>query len=315
MSAVLFLLIGSGLAFANVESDPLVIELGDTAVTRSELNDRFEVALRMLARQQGISLSEQNPTVIERLRVQYLDKHATELVMLQEAARRDVAVSPSDVNDEVAKILGAADAKEDLVDALRDSGIDGEELLRKIIQDEKTIQRLTEQLLQEIVIPPGDVVTLHHDIKHSLITPEEVCVRHIQSATVEAAQEVLAQLEQQTDFAELAAERSADQASAETGGDLGCFQKGHEEAGSAFRNAAFAAKKGSIVGPVKSEFGYHVIQVYEHKPSHETTLNEAFDEIERELKHEQLPERITALISESGIKTYPENFAATNAGE
>lgn len=314
MPAFLFLLIACELAFANAVSDPVVIELGDTAVTRSELNDRFQVAVRMLARQQGISLAEQDPAVIERLRVQYLDKHATELVMLQEAARRGIAVAPSGVDDHVAEILGAAGEKEVFVDAFRESGIDGEKLLRQIVQDEKMVQSLTEQILQEIVIPPGDVVTLHHDIKHTLMTPEEVCFRHIQSASAEAAEEILVALEHGADFAKLATDRSTDETSAGTGGDLGCFQKGHSAANSEFEKAAFAAKKGSVVGPVQSEFGYHVIKVYERKASHELTLNEAYDDIERELKHEQLPRRINALISESGIKLYPENFVASDTG-
>lgn len=299
----LVLLPGDGPTFAN--SDPIVIELGEIFVTREQLNDRFQVALHMLARQQGISLAEQDSSVIERLRVQFLDKHATELVMLQEAARRDIAVSPQDVDETVAQVLGSPEAKEAFAD---------EKLLRQIVHDEITIQSLTAQILQDIVIPPGDVVTLHHDIKHTLITPEEVCFRHIQSASAEAAKEVLVELENDADFAKLASKRSTDETSAGNGGDLGCFQKGHMESKSEFEKVAFAARKGSIVGPVKSESGYHVINVYAYKPLHELTLNEAYDEIERELKQEQLPNHVNALISESGIKTYPENFVASDAG-
>ena len=298
VSTCLALLLSAGLALAN--DDSIVIELRDHVVTCGELNDRFQVAVRVLAMQQGVSLADQNPSVIERLRVQYLDKHATELVMLWEADRRDVAASPEEVD-------GA-------LDALRTSGIEGEILLRKIVQDEQTVQLMTELLLQEIAIPPGDVVTLHHDIKHTLITPEEVCVRHIQSASAEAAEEILAELERDADFAKLASERSEDEASAGKGGDLGCFQEGHVPAKSEFEKAAFEAGKVGVVGPIESEFGYHVIDVYEYKPPHELTLNEAFDDIERELKQEQLPRRVNTLISESGIKTYPENFAASDAG-
>jgi parvulin-like peptidyl-prolyl isomerase len=315
MPVFLVLLLGPGLTVANDENDPAVIELGELAVTRKELNDRFEVAVRILAGQQGISLSEQSPAVIERLRVQYLDKRATELVMLQEAARREIAVATEDVGASVSEFLRTVGGGDILFEELREAGIDGEKLLRRIVRDEKVVQMLTEQLLQEIVIPPGDVVTLHHDIKHTLITPEEVCVRHIQTASAETAQQILAELEHSPDFARLATERSTDAESAGDGGDLGCFEKGDEEAASEFRKAVFAAEKDSIAGPVRSGFGYHVIQVYERKPSHETTLNEAYDDIERELKHEQLPKRINTLISESGIKTYPEDFVASDAGD
>lgn len=299
VSATLISLFGTGPTFAN--SDPVVIELGELAVTRGELNDRFQVAVRVLAAKQGISLADQDPAVIERLRVQYLDKHASELVMLAEAARREISASPDEVNAGV--------------DALRTSGIDGENLLRQIVKDEQTIQQVTEQILQEIAIPPGDVVTLHHDIKHTLITPEEVCLRHIQTETADAAAEILAALDENIDFAALAVARSMDKETAGTGGDLGCFSKGPGEvAKSQFEKVAFAARKTGTIGPIESGFGYHVISVYKYKAAHELTLNEAYADVERELKHEQLPNRINTLISESGIKLYPENFTASEAG-
>lgn len=313
ITACLALPTGAGPALAS--DDPAVIELGDTTVTRSELNDRFAVAVRWLAAQQGVSIAEQSPGVIERLRVQYLDKHATELVLLQEAARREISVLPAEVDDAVAEALATEAARAELVDSLRPSGIDGEKLLRRIVRDEQTVKLMTEQLLQEIVIPPGDVVTLHHDIKHTLITPEEVCIRHIQAASAEAAQEVMAELDAGADFEKLASERSTDTDTAGAGGELGCFHKGPTEtAKSAFEKAAFAARRVGIVGPVESEFGYHVISVYRYKAPHELTLNEAYADVERELKHDRLPMRIDALITESGVRTYPENFVASDVG-
>jgi foldase protein PrsA len=303
----------AGPAYAN--NDPAVIEFNGTTVTRSELDARFQVAVRMLARQQGVSIADQSPTVIERLRVQYLDKHASELVLLREAARRDVAASPADVDEAMAKMLATADARAELVDSLRDSGIDGEELLRQIVRDEQTIKLVTQRILDEIVVPPGDVVTLHHDIRDTLIEPEEVCIRHIQSDDSESARRVLAELENGADFEHLASARSTDKETAARGGDLGCFHKGPtDSAKTEFEKAAFAARKTGIIGPVESEFGYHVIHVYKYKAPHQLTLNEAYDDVERELKHEQLPNRINALITESGIKTYPENLSAPDIG-
>lgn len=58
-------------------------------------------------------------------------------------------------------------------------------------------------------------------------------------------------------FAQLAKENSTDLSNKETGGDLGYFAK--EAMVPAFAEAAFAAKNGQIVGPVETEFGYHVI--------------------------------------------------------
>jgi len=308
------LLVYPGMIYADGESDPVVIELGETAVTRGELNDRFQVALALLARQQGISLAEQNPGVVERLRQQYLEKHASELVLLKEAARRNVTVESAEVDAALAEILGEGGENE-FVRPITARGVDAERLLLQIVRDDLTIQRLTEAMLAEIVVPAGDVFTLHHDIKEELATPATVCVRHIQSDTAESARAVRARLDEGADFVTLAAERSTDKASADSGGDLGCFEKGRSIVRSEFEEAAFAARTGDTVGPVKSERGYHVIYVYKHTPYHLPTLNEAYAELEQELRHEQLPKRINALMSDSGIRTYPQNFVAAAADD
>jgi peptidyl-prolyl cis-trans isomerase D len=65
------------------------------------------------------------------------------------------------------------------------------------------------------------------------------------------------------DFAEAAKEYSDDNTTASKGGDLGFFKKG--EMAPEFEAAAFALKPGQISEPVRTEFGYHIIQVEERK--------------------------------------------------
>jgi parvulin-like peptidyl-prolyl isomerase len=65
------------------------------------------------------------------------------------------------------------------------------------------------------------------------------------------------------DFAKLAAKYSKDTGSGANGGDLGWFGKGAMVA--EFETAAFSQKVGEIGKPVKSQFGYHIIQVLGHE--------------------------------------------------
>ena len=83
-------------------------------------------------------------------------------------------------------------------------------------------------------------------------------------------------------FADVAKKESQDPGSAPQGGDLGFFQRGRMV--KAFEDAAYAAKKGEIIGPVASDFGYHVIQVTDVKPAQVKSLAEATPEIEASLK-------------------------------
>ncbi len=65
------------------------------------------------------------------------------------------------------------------------------------------------------------------------------------------------------DFAALAREHSEDKGSATNGGDLGFFGKGRMV--KPFEEAAYGAKVGSIVGPIESQFGFHIIKVTDKK--------------------------------------------------
>lgn len=87
---------------------------------------------------------------------------------------------------------------------------------------------------------------------------EEVRARHILVETEDKAKELLAKLKAGGDFAALAKAESKDPGSAD-GGDLGYFTEG--EMVPEFAAAAFKAEKGALVGPVKTQFGWHVIKV------------------------------------------------------
>ncbi len=79
------------------------------------------------------------------------------------------------------------------------------------------------------------------------------------------------------DFAELAGVHSEDPGSKDNGGDLGWFGKGRMVP--EFEKAVFGAKPGDLIGPVKSQFGYHVIKVVGVRPERVPSLDEIKDEV------------------------------------
>ncbi len=97
------------------------------------------------------------------------------------------------------------------------------------------------------------------------------------------AEDLKKKIQAGTSFEELAKTESDDKGSASRGGDLGPFSRGQmvEE----FEKAAFDAKPGDVVGPVRTQFGYHLIKV----DSHETT---PFDKVKEALQKRERQRRL-----------------------
>ena len=111
-------------------------------------------------------------------------------------------------------------------------------------------QLLRQKLLEEIT----------QDTPH---TEEQVWARHILVQTEVEANAAYQLLTSGVDFATVAKRYSKDTGSGANGGDLGWFGKGAMVA--EFETAAFSQKVGEIGKPVKSQFGYHIIQVLGHE--------------------------------------------------
>ncbi len=117
------------------------------------------------------------------------------------------------------------------------------------------------------------------DIPH---TQEQVWARHILVKDETEALAVIEELKNGQDFGAVAAKRSTDTGSAAKGGDLGWFGRGAMVA--PFEEAAFSLKVGEISQPIKSDFGYHIIQVIAHEDrpldasAYKTATDKAFQD-------------------------------------
>ena len=103
----------------------------------------------------------------------------------------------------------------------------------------------------------NDVNDFYEFVKDSQFV--DFCVRHILVAAEADATTVVNQLSNGADFAQLASTWSTDTENKSKGGDLGCVTKGQMV--EPFEEAVLEAKTGDTIGPIKTDFGYHVIRV------------------------------------------------------
>jgi peptidyl-prolyl cis-trans isomerase C len=88
--------------------------------------------------------------------------------------------------------------------------------------------------------------------------PNQVKASHILVQSINLANDLLVRISGGESFAALASEHS-ECPSGKNGGDLGFFRRGQMV--KPFEDAAFSANKGQVVGPIKTQFGYHLIKV------------------------------------------------------
>ena len=182
--------------------------------------------------------------------------------------------------------------------------VGGQKKLDKLLKQQSVTQaqledQLKAQMLQDAVQQKvyAGIKVSQADIEKYFNTPanksqfnvaESVDARHILVKTKAEADKVRALLEadnSDANWKKVAKEYSTDTGSKNNGGSLGNFPKGRMV--KPFEDAAFALKVNEISQPVKSQFGYHVIEVTKKTPGSKQTLEQAKATIEQQLKYQK----------------------------
>lgn len=271
-SALLLLALWAGSAAA-AELTRVVAVVNNEPITSTELQQYMMRAKRQVAKQ-GVQIPE------DELRQQVLEQMILEKLQLQVAKRMGITVDDTAIDRAIEDIARRNNMTLDaLKQALAADGITFEQF-REQIRREMTIARLRDREME------GRVTVSDAEVDHFLANNPDVMrrieaeagnvtqthVRHIlartnQTTNDEAAKAKLLALRERivngVDFAELA-KANSDDGSAFKGGDLGWINPG--DTVPQFEEAMNRLAPGEISQPVKTPFGWHLIQVLERRP-------------------------------------------------
>lgn len=255
--------------------DRVVAVVGDTAITRSEVQEQV---FRM--RQQGMQLP-QDPLARDSVLRSVVDQLVEEAMLLEQAKRMGVSVPEQQVeqlaNDRFSRYRSQFGSDEELRKAVESTGqnmFQFRQSIRSQAWADLTLNRLRQRLIDQSRLPPATVS--EQEIRDYFEQnaagqrrPGNVSVDRVMvsprpdSAAADSAralaEKALKEIESGTAFAVAARRYSDDTGTREDGGDLGWVRR--SDLVPSFADAAWAAPPGRPVGPVESRLGYHVVRV------------------------------------------------------
>lgn len=146
-----------------------------------------------------------------------------------------------------------------------------------------------------------EAIKAAYDAKFANAAPgTEYHAAHILVDSEEKANELKAQLDGGAVFADLAKANSIDTGSGANGGDLGWFGVGTMV--KPFEDAVVAAPVGTVIGPIKTDFGYHLILVSETRAAANPTLDDVRDELTQELQQKAVEAKVKEVTDAAKIE-------------
>lgn len=250
--------------------DQIICIVGDKAILASDVEDQFQ----QMQQQRNMKLPEE-------ARCEILDQNIMSEIMVAQAKLDSMKVGEDEIEQElnarIDQILGYMNGDAKQFEQYYGMGIpEVKEKFREDLTNQKLGQQMQRKIMESVTVTPSEVKDFFGRIPQDSLPyfnaeveiAQVVLKPKVSEAANKAAYEQLAQLRKQlleksADFASLAQKYSADKGSAKAGGDLGWVKRGQFVA--EFEAAAFKLNRNEYSSIVKSQFGYHLIQLLERR--------------------------------------------------
>lgn len=220
-----------------------------------------------------------------------LDALIDEKIVDLEIKKEKITVSDDEIDQEIDNFKEEAGGEEAFNAALENNDISEDDFKKDVVQY-LSIRKLMEPLVE---VTDEEVEGYFEENKETFDEQEQVDARHILVEDEDLANDLYKQLKDGADFAELAQEHSTD-GSAASGGDLGFFSRGQMVP--EFEEKAFSLEVGEISEPVKSEFGYHIIETLDKQEEKAAALEDHAEGIKENLFESKMQTEYVAWLEE-----------------
>jgi foldase protein PrsA len=231
-------------------------------------------------------LKEQCKAEYDSLKEQVMQFLISAEWILQEAEERDIEVSDAEVRKSFEDQKKETFEKEaDYQEFLESSGQTEQDLLFRVRLD-----LISNEIRQQVLegtdkISDEDIKEYYEKNKQRFAQPERRDAAVVVTRTKAQADEARRRLASGESFSAVAKDLSIDETTKDQGGKLAGVAKGQQE--EEFDKALFAAKRGELSGPVKTQFGWYVFKVTKITPADQQTLEEAKETIRSLIRAER----------------------------
>ena len=276
----------------------------------------------------------QNEEELKTLEANIIDIIIVTRLLEKYAEEKNITVSSEEVDKQIKLIIDSYSSEEDFEKDLKDKGID-KKFLENYFKSLVLSSKIFDEITIDVIVTDQEVKQYYNDNKKTLyVVPAKVKASHIlaifpwvednSEETEEGREEALEKIKMVEDklkngvvFEDLARQYSDDRTSGENGGDLGYISKGQmiEE----FEEALFSLDVEEVSEIVETEYGFHIIKVFDRQEEY----IQKFDEVEESIntyllnlyKMQEWEDFIFSLIEEVNIEYFTDVEGTLNSTE
>jgi parvulin-like peptidyl-prolyl isomerase len=285
-----------GSSTASLDSDDAAV-VGSKEITKEQFQSLMARAKKSYDAQKR-PFPKPGSTEYEQLKGQAITFLVQRGEFEEEADNMGVDITDAKVDKRIAQLkkqfYGGSEARYEKT--LKQQGLTDDQA-REEVRAQLISEALFKKVTGDVKISNADIKGYYNSHKSQYGRPESREVRHILVQKKSLADSLYAQLQAGADFPKLAKRYSKDPGSASNGGKL-TITKGQTVP--QFDKTAFGLKKGQLSQPIKTQYGYHIIQALSAiKPAQTTPLSKVKDSIKRQLEQQRKNQAMTTWVKET----------------